>query len=170
MNIRKCMYLQLVKSLNSRCEFQPVNIAGKWWLPVLRGFKKRKKANWHTIFGTRTETDVTGQGFFFFQNLDSEGQWDMKNKKAQRECRNFQSIWATVAKKNPKTKQPTHEKKITTRRDLIMWAIHNCKCIHTYFACTEDWTLLKLKNKMKLLFNSMNLKDLCQLLMKGCGY
>lgn len=63
-NIRKCMYLQLVKPLYSRCKFQSVNITGEWWLPVLRGFKK-EQANSHSIFCTHSETDVAGRVFFF---------------------------------------------------------------------------------------------------------
>lgn len=36
------MYLQLIKSLYPWSEFQPVNITGKWWLPVLKELKKKE--------------------------------------------------------------------------------------------------------------------------------
>ena len=36
------MYLQLIKSLYAWCEFQSVDITGKWWLPVLRELKQKQ--------------------------------------------------------------------------------------------------------------------------------
>lgn len=73
--------------------------------------KKGKKANWHTIFGTYMETDVTGGFFFlfffFFQNLDSGGQWDMKSTKAPQKSRNFQSE-LQLQKNKTKPKKSKH--------------------------------------------------------------